>query len=64
MLTFTQLQQQLAFEIQNRYTKKIFNCYSPVDVNAPIKAFITEIADLVLLDTLVVFRPKEIPPQE
>ncbi len=62
MLSFSQLQKELAFEVQHRYTNKIFECSSPVELITPTKAFIAEIAALVIPDILVEFRPKDMPP--
>jgi hypothetical protein len=64
MLSFAHLQQQLALDIQNRFTKKIFACTTTAELIAPTKAFITEVASLALPDLLVMFRQKEMPPQE
>ena len=58
------LQQQLALDIQNRFTKKIFACTTTAELIAPTKAFITEVASLALPDLLVMFRKKDMPPQE
>ncbi len=64
MLSYAHLQQQLAIDVQTRFTKKIFDCPSLADLAAPAKAFITEVAELALPEIQIVFRPKEMPPQE
>ena len=64
MLSFAHLQQQLALDIQTRFTKKIFACTTTAELIAPTKAFITEVASFALPDLLVMFRQKDMPPQE
>ena len=64
MLSFSYLQQKLAFEIQNRYTKCVFESTSVADLITPTKEFIAEVAELALPDFKVLFRPNEMPPQE
>ncbi len=64
MLSFANLQQQLAFDVANRFTKKVFECTCPSDLILPTQALISEVTALALPELQVVFRPKEMPPQE
>ena len=48
MLSYNYLQQKLAFDVQQRFTKQIFDCRSSADLVAPAKAFIAEVAELAL----------------
>ena len=50
MLSYAQLQKQLAIDAQARFTKKIFDTPSLAELADPAKAFITEVASLALPD--------------
>lgn len=62
MLSIVHLQQQLAFDVQTRYTKKIFECASASDLVEPTKAFINEVANLALPEFEVILSQKDMPP--
>ena len=51
MLSFNLQQQKLALVVQHFFTKQMFDCRSSADLVAPTKAFIAEVAELVLPET-------------
>ncbi len=63
MLSHEYIQKKLAFAVQT-FTSKTHDCPTQADLAAPAKVLITEVAELAMPEFQIVFRPKEMPPQE
>ena len=64
MLSFDFLRNKLAFDVPTRFREQVLACPSLAELAALAKLLITEVAELALPEFQIVFRPKEMPPQE
>lgn len=62
MLSLGLVQNKLAFEVLNKFSKKIFESATLQSLIQPTQDFILEVAELALPDLYVVFRNKDLPP--